>query len=84
MRFLADMGVSMQVIEWLRANGHDSNHLGEEGLQRLPNGEIFQKAAREHRIVLTFDLDFGEILAGSGGHSSASYCSASATPARRS
>jgi predicted nuclease of predicted toxin-antitoxin system len=35
-------------------------------LQRLPNGEIFRKAGREQRIVLTFDLDFGEILAGSG------------------
>ncbi len=37
-----------------------------EGLQTLPNGDIFAKAAREQRIVLTFDLDFGEILAASG------------------
>lgn len=66
MRFLADMGVSQQVIAWLRANGHDANHLRDEGLHRLPNGEIFRKAANENRIVLTFDLDFGEILAGSG------------------
>ena len=67
MRFLADMGVSQQVVEWLRANGHEAVHLRDEGLQRLPNGEIFQKASREHRIVLTFDSDFGEILAASGG-----------------
>jgi predicted nuclease of predicted toxin-antitoxin system len=67
MRFLADMGVSQQVVEWLRTNGHEAVHLRDEGLQRLPNGEIFQKAAREQRIVLTFDLDFGEILAASGG-----------------
>jgi predicted nuclease of predicted toxin-antitoxin system len=65
MRFLADMGVSQRVVEWLRTQGHDAIHLRDEGLQRLPNGEIFQKAAREQRIVLTFDLDFGEILAGS-------------------
>lgn len=65
MRFLADMGVSKQVVEWLRANGHDAAHLNDEGLHRLPNGEIFVKAARERRIVLTFDLDFGEIAAGS-------------------
>ena len=31
-----------------------------------PNGEIFRKAAEERRLVLTFDLDFGEILALSG------------------
>lgn len=65
MRFLADMGISQQVVEWLRSKGHDTVHLRDEGLQRLPNGEIFQKAGREQRIVLTFDLDFGEILAGS-------------------
>ncbi len=59
-------GLSQRVVEWLRAAGHDAVHLRDEGLQRLPNGEIFQKAGREQRIVLTFDLDFGEILAGSG------------------
>lgn len=67
MRFLADMGVSQKVRNWLRASGHDAVHLRDEGLQRLPNGEIFQKASSEQRIVLTFDLDFGEIVAGSGG-----------------
>jgi predicted nuclease of predicted toxin-antitoxin system len=69
MRFLADMGVSMRVVEWPRSSGHDAIHLREEGLQKLPNGEIFRKAIREERIVLTFDLDFGEIVAGSGGRS---------------
>ena len=63
MRFLADMGVSMRVVDWLRDSGHDVVHLREEGLQRLPNGEIFRKAHVEQRVVLTFDLDFGEILA---------------------
>ena len=67
MRFLADMGVSMRVVEWLRANGHDAIHLREDKLERLPNGEIFAKAKCEKRIVLTFDLDFGEIVALSHG-----------------
>src|SRR5690242_17654563 len=63
------MGVSMRVVEWLRPSGYDAIHLCDEGLQKLPNGEIFRKAVREKRIVLTFDLDFGEIVAGSGGGS---------------
>ena len=67
MRFLGDMGVSWRVLEWLRAAGHNAIHLREEGLQRLPNGDIFKKGFAEQRIVLTFDLDFGEILAGSAG-----------------
>jgi predicted nuclease of predicted toxin-antitoxin system len=33
----------------------------------LPNGLIFKKAYKAKRILLTFDLDFGEIVALSGG-----------------
>jgi predicted nuclease of predicted toxin-antitoxin system len=51
------MGVSLRVVEWLRSSGHDAIHLRDEGLQKLPNGEIFRKAIREQRVVLTFDLD---------------------------
>ena len=69
MRFLADMGVSVRVVEWLRSQGHDVCHLREEGLQRLPDAEVFSKAACEQRVLLTFDLDFGEIIALSGGRS---------------
>jgi len=67
MRFLADMGVNIKVVEWLRNNGHDAKHLREEGLHRMPNGEIFTKALLENRIIITFDLDFGEIVALSKG-----------------
>jgi predicted nuclease of predicted toxin-antitoxin system len=67
MRFLADMGVSWRVVQWLRQKGHDAIHLSDEGLHRLPNGKIFIKAYSEKRVVLTFDLDFGEIVALSGG-----------------
>ena len=63
MRLLADMGVDVRVVDWLRSQGHDATHLRDEGLQRLPNGEIFVKADAESRVILTFDLDFGEILA---------------------
>lgn len=67
MRFLADMGVSQRTIIWLRDAGHDVVHLRDQGLHRLPNGEIFAKAVAEGRVILTFDLDFGEIVALSCG-----------------
>jgi predicted nuclease of predicted toxin-antitoxin system len=63
MRFLADMGVDIRVVQWLRQNGHDAKHLRDEGLHRIPNGEIFVKAISENRVIVTFDLDFGEIVA---------------------
>ena len=57
------MGVSMTIVEALRAADHDAVHLRDEGLIRLPDSEIVAKALVESRIVLTFDLDFGDILA---------------------
>ena len=53
MRFLADMGLDVRVVSWLRVQGHDAVHLREEGLQRRPNGEIFEKAISERRVILT-------------------------------
>jgi predicted nuclease of predicted toxin-antitoxin system len=67
MRFLADMGVDVRVVRWLRDQGHEAIHLRDEGLHRLPNGEILEKAIAERRVILTFDLDFGEIAALSKG-----------------
>jgi predicted nuclease of predicted toxin-antitoxin system len=57
------MGVSITTVESLRAADHDVVHLRDEGLIRLPDPEIVAKATREGRVVLTFDLDFGDILA---------------------
>lgn len=61
------MGVAQRIVQWLREDGHDAVHLRDEKLHRLPNGDIFVKAHAEKRIILTFDLDFGEILALSSG-----------------
>jgi predicted nuclease of predicted toxin-antitoxin system len=57
------MGVSLTTVEALRAADHDAVHLRDEGLIRLRDPEIMVKAVAERRIVLTFDLDFGDILA---------------------
>jgi predicted nuclease of predicted toxin-antitoxin system len=66
MQFLADMGVSMRVVNWLRQQGHDASHLREQGLHRLPDSDIFTKALNEQRLLLTYDLDFAEMVALSG------------------
>lgn len=63
MKFLADMGVSMSTVQILRAQGHDVVHLRDEKLGRLSDPAILKKARSEGRVVLTFDLDFADILA---------------------
>ncbi len=66
MKFLADMGISQKVIRLLKKLSYDAIHLREQRLQRLPDNLIMAKAKDEKRIILTFDLDFGDLLAFSG------------------
>ena len=67
MKFLADMGISQSTVNWLREKGHDAIHLREEGLHRISDIEVIEKGRKEERIILTCDLDFGDIMAASGG-----------------
>lgn len=66
MKFLADMGIAPRTVAFLRAMGHDATHLHEENLDRLPDRSVLRKAMDEDRILLTHDLDFGELMAASG------------------
>jgi predicted nuclease of predicted toxin-antitoxin system len=65
MKFLADMGISPQTVSYLQNLGHQATHLHQEGLERLSDPEILQKARLEGSILLTHDLDFGDLLAAS-------------------
>ena len=66
-RFLADMGVSMTTVGELRSRGFDVVHLRDQQLIRMPDNEIVLRARAEDRIILTFELDFSDIMAASGG-----------------
>jgi len=66
MRFLANMGISPDTVKFLRDLGYEAAHLHEEDLDRLPDSDILRKARREGYVLLTSDLDFGELLAHSG------------------
>ncbi|RMH82023.1 MAG: hypothetical protein D6681_17545 [Calditrichaeota bacterium] len=66
MRFLADMGISPKTVAFLREQGQEAVHLCEEGLKRLEDPAILSKAREEGYILLTHDLDFGELIASSG------------------
>lgn len=66
MKFLADMGISPRTVTFLNSLGHDAIHLREQGLERLSDPDILHKALEEGRILLTHDLDFGDLVAASG------------------
>jgi predicted nuclease of predicted toxin-antitoxin system len=66
MRFLLDMGISPVSGQFLRDQGHDVIHLRDQGLERLPDPDILAKAREEERILITHDLEFGELLGSAG------------------
>ena len=63
MRFLADAGVSPKTVDFVQQLGHEAVHVRTLGLQRAPDAELVDRARVDFSIVLTFDLDFGEVLA---------------------
>jgi predicted nuclease of predicted toxin-antitoxin system len=63
MRFLLDMNLPPALADWLRSEGHDAVHACDLGYLQLPDHEIFVRATEDRRVVVSFDLDFGEIAA---------------------
>jgi predicted nuclease of predicted toxin-antitoxin system len=61
MRFLLDMNLSPSIADRLQEQGHDAIHVMDAGQGSSPDDDIFKRAAADRRIVVTFDLDFGEI-----------------------
>lgn len=66
MRFLLDMGISPKTGAFLQKAGHNASHLQAQGLQRMADPNILEKARKEERVLLTHDLDFSDLLAASG------------------
>jgi predicted nuclease of predicted toxin-antitoxin system len=66
MRFLADVNISRHVIARLRSQGCDVTLVSEIMDCRSPDQEVLSEARRRQAIVISFDQDFGAILAISG------------------
>lgn len=59
--FLADENISPDSAAHLEALGHDCRSLLRDGPRSLSDSEVVALARREDRVIITHDLDFGEI-----------------------
>ena len=63
MRFLADAGISPKTVDFLKHLGHEVAHVRALGLERAADSDLVARAREDSSVVVTFDLDFGDILA---------------------
>jgi predicted nuclease of predicted toxin-antitoxin system len=65
-RFLIDASLSFRVAEALQKAGHDAVHVRDVLTVDAADSTIFDHAARNGRVIVSADTDFGELLARRG------------------
>ena len=63
MRFLIDMNLTPQWVDYLTAAGHEATHWSAVGAGDAADRELMAHATAESMVILTQDLDFGTLLA---------------------
>lgn len=62
MRFLVDNALSPLLANGLRQAGHEASHVRDYGMATAADDAIFDLAARDERVVVSADTDFGTLL----------------------
>ena len=66
MKFLVDMALSPKTVKFLQNLGYEAVRVNELGMARSMDRDILEYAAENDMVVVTADLDFGDILVHTG------------------
>ncbi len=66
MRFLLDMNVPRTLGVRLASRGHECRHVADIGMDRASDLAIVEEARAKREVIVTHDLDYGQLLAFSG------------------
>jgi predicted nuclease of predicted toxin-antitoxin system len=69
MRLLANENFPLEAVQALRLAGHDAAWIREDA-PGSPDDAVLSRAARERRLLLTFDKDFGALVFRRGANAS--------------
>jgi predicted nuclease of predicted toxin-antitoxin system len=61
MRIKLDESMPLALAIFLRSAGHDVSTVAEENLSGQEDHPVLEAAAKEGRLLMTFDMDFGDI-----------------------
>jgi predicted nuclease of predicted toxin-antitoxin system len=62
MRFLLDENVDYRLVSFLLKRGYDVTSVAKDYLYGLADEDVLAMATQEHRILITNDKDFGELV----------------------
>ena len=63
MRFKLDENLPVEILEDLRAAGHEADSVYDEGLEGTADPDLLRKIREEDRVLLTLDKGIGDLRA---------------------
>lgn len=62
LKFLLNANISHETAEFLKSMGYEVKTVAQFGLETAEDVKIVEKAVKEKMIIITLDLDFGNIF----------------------